>query len=307
MALRGANRFNHTVMLDTGTIKWTAIAWMLAVVTFTINGNVASADTPPWREKFDEVYRLADGENAKLIPAPFIDERAAYHREAHPGVGNTPGQYGFKWNNGKLRQSSWWSAPGTVASALSKAGIEGVDLDGLGGVYDMEVAGDWIVRADATREQVLADIERILHKATDGKIKVEKIKLEKDVIVARGKYAQKLITEPAPPPREPKDVHLFVNTLDAREGAGGGVGTLDEFIKRVAQIAGMKVVNEAEPLKGKVSWTNNYDANDAQKSSELRELLLKHVSEQTSLQLSIERRTVDAWRVIDTTGTSGGL
>src|SRR4029079_13111947 len=133
-----------------------------------------------------------------------------------------------------------------------------VDLDGLGGVYDMEVAGDWIVRVGATREKILADIERILAKVTDGKVKVQKIKVEKDVIVARGTYKQKLLTEPAPP-REPKDVHLFVNKLDPQEGAGGGIGSLDEFLKRVADVADMKVFNEAAPLKGAVSWTNNHD------------------------------------------------
>jgi hypothetical protein len=31
------------------------------------------------------------------------------------------------------------------------------------------------------------------------------------------------------------------------------------------------------------------------------------VSEQTSLEFRIEKRKVDAWRVIDTTGKAGGL
>jgi hypothetical protein len=287
--------------------KTTALTLALAIAISAINASAAFAETPAWREKFDAVYRLEAGENAKFIPAPFIEEREAYHREAHPHISNCPGQYGFKWKDGKLlRQASWWSAPGTVASALTKSGIERVDLDGAGGVYDMEVAGDWIVRDGATREQILADIERILGEVTGGKVKVQRIKLEKDVIVARGTYKQKLLTEPAPP-REPKDVHLFVNNVDPQEGAGGGVGTLDQFLRRVAQVAGMKVINEAEPHKGKVSWTNNHDADDAQKSSDQRELLLKHVAEQTSLDFRIERRTVDAWRVTDTSGTAGGL
>jgi hypothetical protein len=277
-----------------------------AIAMLALDAATAFAQTPAL-QKLEETYRLADGENAKLIPPPFSDERAAYHREAHPGVTNCPGQYGFKWKDGKLlRRASWWSEPGTVASALSKAGIEGVDLDGLTDLFDMPVAGDWIVRDGATREQILADVERILDKTTDGKIKVQKIRVEKDVIVARGKYEQKLITDP-PPPREPKDVHLFVNNLDGTEGAGGGGGTLDRFFKRVAQVAGMKIVNEAEPYKGDVSWTNNRDADEAQKSSEMRERLLKHVSEQTSLEFRIEKRKVDAWRVIDTTGKAGGL
>ena len=296
----------ESIMSDFRLIEHAAIALVLAVMTFAIGGNAAAAEAPAWREKFDALYRLEDGENAKFIPAPFIEERAAYHREAHPGISNCPGQYGFKWKDGKLRQSSWWSASGTVASALAKAGIERVDLDGLGGVYDMEVAGDWIVRVGATREKILADIERILAKVTDGKVKVQKIKVEKDVIVARGTYKQKLLTEPAPP-REPKDVHLFVNKLDPQEGAGGGTGNLDEFLKRVADVADMKVFNEAAPLKEEVSWTNNHDASDAQKSSDQRELFLKHVAEQTSLDLRIERRTVDAWRVTDASGTAGGL
>jgi hypothetical protein len=278
-----------------------SIAGMAAMVNLVVADEGAK---PAWQTKFNEVYRLADGQNARFIPRPFIPERDAYHAEHHPQIANHPGQYGFRWTDGKPRQAYWSTDEGTVASALYMAGIDRADLDGISDVFELKVPGDWIVRYSAGRDAMLADIRRELSDATDGAIRVEPARVEREVIVARGRFTPKPLPDA---PREPKAVHLYIDKLDSTEGAGGGTASMDGFLRHVGDTIGLKVIDETEPHKGNVEWANNHSVSDAQKSSEKRDALLKNVTEQTGLEFKLERRPVDVWRVIDTTNKSGGL
>jgi hypothetical protein len=260
---------------------------------------------PAWRGKFDEVYRLSEGENAKLIAPPFTDARHAFHRaNAHASIVHVAGQYGFRWKDGRAERESWSTDPGTVESALGMAELDAVDLEGSRDLFDLKVPGDWIVREGADREAILEDIQRELKRATDGRIRIEPAKVEKDVIVARGRYAFKPLADA---PTDPDSVHLFTDTFNEDEGGGGGTAPLADLLRRVGDVAGQKVINETEPHDGDVSWRNHRSANDAGAAPAKRNRLLKNVAAQTSLQFRIERREVDVWRVVDTTGQAGGL
>lgn len=265
----------------------------------------AAEAKPEWRARFDAQYRLAEGENAKLIRPPFTAERDAFHRaRAHKSLFNRPGQYGFRWENGKADMWSWSSDPGTVTSALEAAGIEAVDLEGTRDLFDLPVHGDWIVRHGADRAAILADVQRALSEATDGRVRVERGKMEKDVLVARGRYAFK----PWPgAPRDADHIHLFTDVIDLEEGSGGGTDSLAGFLRHVAGVIGQKMIDETEPHAGELSWRNNRSAHDATKTTALRDRLLENLAKQTSLKFSVERREVDVWRVTDETGEAGGL
>jgi hypothetical protein len=266
----------------------------------------ATAAEPDWQTKFDLTYRLADKENAKFIPAPFIPERAAFHKKQHPYVQGIPGQYGFAWDGKRVQQRRWSSDPGTVASAMEIAGVERVDLGGVSDLFDLKIAGDWIVRKDAPKKDVVKDVSRILEKVSEGKVHIEPVEIEKDVLVARGKYELKKLHDP-PAPRQPDNVHLYVDKLDAEEGAGGGTGTMLEFLERIGELAKIKVVDETGSRKAKVSWSNNHSAGDASKTPQNRERFLKNVTAQTGLEFRTERRKTQAFKVTDPTGKSGGL
>ena len=260
---------------------------------------------PAWRGKFDEVYRLSEGENAKLIAPPFTEARDAFHRaNAHASIVHVAGQYGFRWKDGRAERESWSTDPGTVESALGMAELDAVDLEGSRDLFDVKVPGDWIVREGADRAAILEDIQRELKRATDGRIRIEPAKMEKDVIVARGRYAFKPLGE-SPPDED--SVHLVTDKFNDNEGGGGGTGPLADMLRRVAEFANQKVINETEPHGGDVSWRDHRSASDARKSPADRDRLLKNVTAQTSLKFRIERREVDVWRVIDTTEQAGGL
>ena len=265
----------------------------------------AAEAAPEWQAGFDARYRLADGENAKLIRPPFTAERGAFHRaNAHPSLYETPGQYGFRWKNGKAERWSWSTAPGTVTSALEAAGVEAVDLDGTRDLFDLPVPGDWIVREGADREDILADVQRALAEATDGRIKIEPGKIEKDVVVARGRYAFK--SWPGAP-RDPDNIHIFTDEIDLEEGSGGGTDSLAGFLRHVASVIGQKLIDETDPHPGEVEWRNNRSAHDATKTPAQRDRLLQNITDQTSLKFTVERREVDVWRVTDAKGEAGGL
>ena len=260
---------------------------------------------PAWQAGFDAVYRLADGENAKLIRPPFTAERDAFHRaNAHPSLYDTPGQYGFRWKDGKAERWSYSTAKGTVASAMEAAGVQVADLDGTRDLFDLPVDGDWIVREGADREAILADVQRALAEATDGRIQIEPARIEKDVVVARGRYAFK--SWPGAP-RDPDDIHIFTDKIDLESGSGGGTDSLAGFLRHVGDTIGQKVIDETEPHEGDVEWRNNMSAHDATKTSAQRDQLLNNLAAQTSLKFTVERREVDVWRVTDAKGEAGGL
>ena len=79
-----------------------SIALGLVVTAVVVSPARSEESVGPWEAKFNEVYRLADGENAKLIPPPFTPERGAYHQKHNSQIVRIPGQYGFRWKNGKV-------------------------------------------------------------------------------------------------------------------------------------------------------------------------------------------------------------
>src|SRR4051812_12137597 len=57
--------------------------FVLLVVAMLIVG--AHAQDGDWRARFNEVYRLNEGEVLKCIAPPFIPEREVYYRTDHRG------------------------------------------------------------------------------------------------------------------------------------------------------------------------------------------------------------------------------
>jgi hypothetical protein len=300
----GWNPFRTTTARVAVVVIAFVVLRALAAACFAADETKANAgEAPAWQGRFQEVYRLVDGENAKLIPTPFIPERADFHRQQRPNL-SIAGQYRLRWAPGKDFQHVTWDSEATVATALSVAGLDVSDLEGLRGVLDLDVPGDWVARAGAPRDAILADVQRALAKATDGRIRIEHARVEKPVIVARGRWAFKRLPNAV---RQSQKVHLFTDTLDAQDGAGGGSGSLAAMLKYIGHVADQKMIDETEPHMGKVTWKNNASAGKAARTPEARDQLLKNISDQTSLTFVTENRTVDVWRVIDTTGKAGGL
>jgi hypothetical protein len=263
----------------------------------------AAGLVPNWRPKFDALYRLADGEDAKLIAPPFSAERNAMHLSRGEDL-RMPGQYWLTWRNGRTDLESWsfTSSPGTVASGLLQAGIDPVDLEGPPDLLDLPAPGDWIVREGADRAALLAAVRRELVRATNGAVRIEPARRVKDVIVARGRFEFKSLNFPG---RHSKAaVQVFA---DKREPSGGGSTTVSGLLRKVADRMGQKILDETEPHDGYISWEDHRSSQGAKAGTPLGDELLKNVARQTSLEFRVERREVDVWVVGPDPGKAGGL
>jgi hypothetical protein len=264
-----------------------------------------------WRKKFDEVYRLADDEVVKFIQPPFIAERNDYCRHQFTDNPNAPlatdtWSLVFRWDKGKAQFRSVSSLPGTVGHIIGSVGIEPVDLEISDDLRSAAAPGDWIVRKGVKPEQLLAKVQQILRERLDRRIKFERVKVRKEVLVASGRYEFHAL--PGAPWDADGGVHLFCGPnlpAQADDGNGGGTGDMANFLNHLGERAGMKVIDETTDKPKKVDYRFHSTSHDASRNANQRESLLKHVTDQTSLTFTSEEREVESWRITDEGGPVG--
>ena len=269
-------------------------------------------DRPAWRAKFDEVYRLGDGEVVKLVSPPFIPEREQYYRREFAKDSDTRAEalakwsFEFRWAKAGLQFRSLTAGEQTLAGAIALAGINPFDLEfktGDGARY-APIPGDWIVREGAKPDDVLAAVLEILRERHQRHVRVERVGVEREVIVARGAYEFK---PPAGAP-EKADVRLFTgDPSDPRdERVGGGTGTLGDLLGAVERAAGMRVVDRCNAHLEKIGYAVHLSASEAAARDKVA-ALLENVAAQTSLTFQVEKRKMPVWRVTDTGEEPEGL
>lgn len=142
-------------------------------VTLLLGLRPVRTDGPPrptrgWRERFGQVYSLADDEVLRWVRTPFIPERQIYattqiHRSSYNPP--PPDYIFFRWD-GRLR---WWtitrherSLYGPLTDILDTAGLEGYEVKGPDNLRLLKLGGDWVARDDASLEEKLRALETIL-------------------------------------------------------------------------------------------------------------------------------------------------
>ncbi|MFA6240128.1 MAG: carboxypeptidase regulatory-like domain-containing protein [Candidatus Hydrogenedentales bacterium] len=270
-----------------------------------------SAEAPPssqdWREAFDAVYRLNDGEIVRRVPPPFIPERLEYYRftdrSQAEAIPSGPDFFHFRWD-GELKK---WGCGFGFENGLSLVGIVGnlgvnrYEIEGEQELLDLCVPGDWIMRLDSPIESRLKALESIVAEGAGRKIHFERKAVEREVVVVRGSYSFHSETSA----HNPDAINIFADTLDPNEGAGGGSGTLVEFLAWTGNRINMPVIDETSDTKAlQVEWANNRSSALKKVPGEERnakiDLVLANLAKQTSLQFTRERRTIDVWFVTET-------
>ena len=203
----------------------------------------------------------------------------------------------FRWD-GRLRH---WGSMGTnslqqVLGFVVKLGRG--EFDGPAELLNMPVPGDWIVSQDASETDQLKALEKILADELTKPIQFTPRDIEREVIVAAGRYQFRplggLPTERA--------VHLGTELLPPVDG-GGGSGSLREMLDWLGNRVSRLVIDETESSNEKVQWRDhlaramNEIASDNELGRELLKRLLENVSKQTSLTFHPERRRVRVWVV----------
>jgi len=264
-----------------------------------------------WRKQFNEVYRLENDKVLRRVAPPFIPERERYYVEerSHQGEAKPepPDFITFHWD-GELRLwERGYSASGNRSLKrvlIHTLALVTFDFEGPENLLELDIPGDWILRKDASQEDKLHALEEILKEDFGRHIRFIRRQVDREVIVARGKFHFNPLTGT----NDDSRVHVYADIL-IDEGWGMGSGNLSKFLRNVGNQLNFRVVDETreegneDNHKKRIPWTLHRDSHHAEMMDEDRmakvNKVLSNLAKQTSLTFTIERRPVDIWIVED--------
>jgi hypothetical protein len=251
---------------------------------------------PDLAKEFHDIYRLDEQELIKFIKPPFVLGRQEYLLTTpryssfalqHPGH-----HYGFRWDN-ELKMYSSFSARQLSWILRFILGIPEYDFN-LPKELKVDLPGDWIVRAGLPVAQQLKALEEIIYAETKRAIRFEQRTLERDVIVASGRYEFK----PHPSGNYPNYIPLWDGRIQTSEYT---VDSLEGLFGNIEFQIKMKIVDETEPAENatiRFQWVER----DPEPTGDKLSVLLDDLAKTTSLQFKVERRPAQIWFVTEVKG-----
>jgi len=150
------------------------------------------------------------------------------------------------------------------------------------------IDGDWVIRSGASEDDLVQSAFTIVRREMNWPVIVQKKKVEREVFVARGTWK---LTSPRPTPGEPPLLRIYLDKPGKIDNHAAG--DVHELFTTLGEIMETEVVNEAQGTeKQSVFWCNNASGGVA---AEFRAKLLAHITEQTGLTFTLERRKMDTW------------
>jgi beta-lactamase regulating signal transducer with metallopeptidase domain len=259
---------------------------------------------PEWRQKFEAVYRLEEGEILKRIAPPFIPERMDYYKTDHEHqaelIPDGPDSMTFHWDR-KLQ--NWGMAFGHRVGTLNHVlnavlQLKSYEYEGPKELLDIDLPGDWIVRDTATEEQKLRALEQLMAKELGWKIRFNRREVERPVIVATGRFE----FQPLPNERYAKDVQFYIDTLDVT--GGGTARSVAELLQRIGDRANMRIIDKTEP-SGDMQIRYNLhrssrplrEMEDGPEKERLLKGFLDNIAKQTQLHFEVRTQPVEVWQI----------
>jgi hypothetical protein len=252
--------------------------------------------------EFLDAYRLVPGQNLKRIPPPRPKGIRVWYGRHKPALGhvgdlNLARALAFDWRDpDQLHASSslFGRSEGLTIRELPlwlKMGFYSHEIEGDPELLKTQVGGDWIVREGVPADQLVRPLEAILQRAVRKRMTMAVRQVERDVLVARGRY------RPSPlPGHTDGKIEIYARELARDDERGEGVAIFPSFLEWMAGLIGRPIVNEVEaPPNATVAW--HYNHREASAERNRREgryvtLLLKHLEEQTGLTFTREKRPV---------------
>jgi beta-lactamase regulating signal transducer with metallopeptidase domain/thiol-disulfide isomerase/thioredoxin len=260
-----------------------------------------------WRKRFNEAYRLDEGQILKRIAPPFIPERMDYYKTEHEhqaeAIPRGPDVMTFHWDGTLKNWGMSFGATGSLRSVLDFViRLKSYEYDGAKELLTLELPGDWIIRDEASQETKLRALEALVERELGRKIEFQKRRVINEVIVATGKFT----FHPPVGTYESTSVHLYVGESDPDEGAGGGTAdSLDKFLQMLGDRVNLPVINQTQsdgkiriPYRHHRSSRLDKIADDQERFKRLQELLDK-LTAQTELQFEIRTQPVEVWFVTE--------
>src|SRR5262249_34865990 len=267
-------------------------------------------EEPAWKKEFRDKYGLKAGEHIKQIAPPYPACREAYlaDRFRRP-AGQIPYDDHFtvlgwrdNWAPPELGRHTLpvKSSDGIALDRLldMTAGIARTRLEGPDELLERKVTGDFVVRAGATPDQIVGQLQTILQKQCELPVAFKFKEVEEPVFVLSGKY------EAHPLDGRDKDhIEIYAGHLvDPKFGGGSGGDSFDNFLGAVERHIGRRVVaDKIEGLPKRVSWHYNVrdpmikDPNrgiDTYAEDTNPDAVLENFARRTGLVVKTEKRKV---------------
>ncbi|GAB5443826.1 MAG: hypothetical protein Fues2KO_41750 [Fuerstiella sp.] len=215
-----------------------------------------ATDRAEVERRFARKYFLSESQVLRHIPVPAGDKlRQQWLDTIFPDRGTTrpPTTLYLIWKNGKpnWHGGTFGGQRGVRLKSLlpmlrlvSKPWIDGDEQ-----LLEMLIEGDWLIAADADRNEALAAIERVLRDHWKKPVRLQFRTVERDVCVVRGNWDFHPISDKFP------NVQIYGDYIREDSGAGGGSGDFKTFLTAVGSWIELPVIDEAgSGPEDEISW-----------------------------------------------------
>lgn len=215
-----------------------------------------ATDRAEIERRFARKYFLSESQVLRRIPVPAGDKlRQQWLDTIFPDRGTTrpPTTLYLIWKNGKpnWHGATFGGGQGVRLKSLlpmlrlvSKPWIDGDEQ-----LLEMLIEGDWLIAADADRNEALAAIERVLRDHWKKPVRLQFRTVERDVCVVRGNWDFHPISDKFP------NVQIYGDYIREDSGAGGGSGDFETFLTAVGRWIDLPVIDEAgSGPEDEISW-----------------------------------------------------
>ncbi len=298
-----------------------AVAGLLAGagVGLAVRPDPAPAAAPPpgepdWKAEFRKAYGLADGQVVRRVPPPYPAGRTRFLTDRYGPKGTSNGSIPLDRHHLSLRwRGDWPTDAGSIRLPVDPAvglplgtfleltaGVPAFEQRVAPALRDRHVTGEFVVRGGAGLAEVVAALGPILRDECGLAVVLSVEPVEQEVYVVAGKY------DPRPlGGRKPGQIDVFDDYRPARgvaDGAGGGSGTLAEFVAHLGGHIDRSLRYEVTgPVPKTVEWryqarslTRFDPANGVDNRADDRDpdVVLPNVGVQTGLTFTKQKRVV---------------
>lgn len=257
---------------------------------------------PAWRERFDEVYRLADGEILKRIPRPFISERGEYYRREER-FAMEPMQIIFLWEGQLQPDPLSLHSNGLLQDILDS--ILRHRYDAPQSLLNISLPGDWIIRRDASTEVKLQALEEHIQRELGRKIRIEMRSVEREVLHVSGVFN----FHPLVGTGQDAVVQLYVTEMNPAPVAEDTADGALDFASVVGQAIGMPIsydrIEPTGPLPIRY-WREDFIRTGGMQNEQERAkrlaTLLDNLAKQTELKFEVRKISMPRWVVTEEGG-----
>jgi hypothetical protein len=296
------------ICLSGATVAIVIFSRPAAAIPTTAPAVVADQSPDAWRDRFNRVYHLEDGQVLKHVPQPFIPERMTFWNDA--------------FNANPQRQDNYFGVVFyRVSDTIQIRGIssqetcpldrvldfgfrlKSYEWDGPENLLAIQLSGDWVVREGTSPPDLMDALSKILQSELKRPIRFVLKATPQQVLVASGRYEHHFLPTSVDP-KQYGQIHVFVGSLDS------GIWPvnhypLPKFMEELGHQLRVRIVNEAqmdEP-NPEVQWTVHSTASalKTMPPGDEKDRTIERVAEslhaQTGLTYTMEYRSFPVWHI----------